>query len=106
MINVQSIRIEGNGQVVEYIEHLTLFAAHMKRHTLRVTVHNDHYAAQSYGTVERWDGKKWAEVATTRTLTMPLGICYIFGKTAAYDAKLEAFRPDRDRLVVLAEEVL
>jgi hypothetical protein len=100
MYNVSSVRIEGKGQTVDYIEHGVLWVGRRK-HTIRIRVHDDSHAPQAYGLVERWDGNKWSEVARMRgdALAVEHGIGY-------RTPKAEHFRADRNRLFQLAEEVL
>lgn len=109
MYNVTSKRVEGKGQTVDYIEHGWMqtngtLRANRGRHTLRVRIHADTYAFQSYGVVERWDGKQWHEVARVRgeALMVEDRIGY---KDGAGEREL-AFRADATYLRQLAEEVL
>lgn len=101
MTRTESKRIEGKGQFVDYIEHVMLQGFRGKAHTLRVKIHLGGSASQSEGRVERHDGVKWHEVATIS------GPALSVDPKAGYGILTEStFRPDRDRLVKLAEEVL
>lgn len=104
-VNSSNARVEGSGQTVDFIEHSTAYVGR-KKHTLRVLVHVDSHAFQAWGRVERWDGKRWYEVAAIRgeALRTDLKIGYVRDLTDA--ARVHAFKTDRDRLVELAEEVL
>jgi hypothetical protein len=85
-------RVEGRGQVCEYIEHLRATsgpaAVDLRRaHTLRVRIHADSHRPQSHGTVERWDGAKWHQVV------------YVEGDALAMDTSIgyQITRPRRPR---------
>jgi len=101
MMHTESSRVEGSGQFVDYIEHVTYYVKRVV-HKLRVTVHCGGYASQSWGKVERWDGKLWREVATIS------GPALSVDSKIGYSSRVDAasFRTDRNRLVELAEEVL
>lgn len=105
MTSIQSQRVEGRGQTVDYTEHLTLqITGKNKRHTLRVLIHVDTYADQAWARVERHDGTKWHEVASVKgsSLKIDLKIGYVRQSSVP----VQAFKADRDFLVELAEEVL
>lgn len=131
MTTTSSVRVEGSSSPLDYIEHLMMQLGR-HRHTLRVTVHLDGYEAQSYGLVERWDGKQWQDVARIRGAALQtkldVGYSLAFRRDAQHVAAqvqhaasstrcspadaawlrtlASFFKADRDALVTLAEEVL
>ena len=108
IMNSQSIRVENDGQAVRYTEHL-FYICKREKHTLRVLIHVDGYETQSYGRVERWDGKKWGEVANIKGATLKVGMKIMhhpdFRRASEAD-KARSFAADRHLLVKLAEEIL
>lgn len=101
MTRSESKRIEGKGQFVKFVEHVMYQGFRGPAHTLRVRVEIGGCASQSFGIVERHDGVKWHEVATIS------GPALKVDPKAGYGVVTEStFRPDRDALIKLAEEVL
>lgn len=100
MANTGSVRVEGRGQRVDYVEHVKFTS-----HTLRIRLHDDMYEDQAYAIVERWDGSKWHEVVAVRGAAMKIehGVGY---RTLSDAELIRLFRPDRDKLFALAQEVL
>ena len=105
MYHLTSRRTEGKGQTVDYVEHGVLDSLKVigTKHTLRIRIHDDSYASQAWGRVERWDGERWQEVASVRgdALKLDHGVGY-----KAPELFLKAFLPDRDFLIGLAAEIL
>lgn len=100
----RSIRIEGHGQTVDYIEHAE--ALNNNSHIIRIRIHSDTYAEQAYGEVEAHDGARWNEVCRVRGCALRLDAKAIGYKTMTEGERRSAFKADRDYLVKLAAEVL
>lgn len=94
-------RIEREDQSVNYIEHLATGT-----HTLRVRIHSNAYAAQSWGKVERWDGTRWHEVVATSGESLLVGRTTKLYVMPRHDITPTLFAADRARLLSLAGEVL
>lgn len=97
----QSVRIEGAGQSVDYVEHYC--SAQVKNLQLRIRVHVDSYAQQSFGIVEMMTAAGWREVATIRGEALKTDSHVTLQKSLKIPA---SFAADRDRLLELAIEVL
>src|SRR6185295_16341489 len=103
MIHTDSVRVEGSGQFVDYIEHVRML--NQKPHKLRITVHTGGNRDQSGGSVERWDGAQWQGVARIGGAAPEVDpqVGYTFNGQGD-DFKARLFKTDRDRLIDLAEE--
>lgn len=97
----KSIRIEGSGQTVDYIQHLT--DPKTTKTMIRVRIHVDTYPSQAWGRVDRWTGDDWKAVASVRgdALKTDLHIGYQPTKPTVKD-----FLADVTTLLTLAGEVL
>lgn len=95
-----SVRVEGKGQFVRYVEHLA--GAKTSKDRFRITISLGGSRDQSWGRIERWDGAEWREVASIG------GPALATDPKAGYGPALGAgtFKADRDRLVALAEEII
>ncbi len=96
-------RLEGSGQTTDYIEHYTLRGTEGIS-KLRIQIHTDSYKAQAWGRVDRWSttAGEWREVATIGGSALATDLKIGYNRTrAAHD-----YQADRDRLILLAEEVL
>ena len=106
-----SVRLESvNIQTTEYIEHLVLDGVH----TLRLTVHWDSYADQSWGRIARWNGDQWHVVAAINGPALNVNakradgsrVWIYTGRGDLGKFQVAAFQGDRQHLIALAKEVL
>jgi hypothetical protein len=99
-------RVERSGQSVVYVY---VIRCDVKddgtRHTVRLTIHANAYASQSWAKAERWDGTQWHEVATIRgaALRVEDGL---YARTDDYALDARRFSADVQTLLLLVEEVL
>lgn len=91
-----SVRIEGKGQFVDYIEHTS-----RGNDKFRVRIVLGGYKNQSFATLERWDGNEWKQVVYTRGEALHIDCNAGYRKLSFSD-----FAADRAVLVSLANEVL
>lgn len=99
---VLSVRVEGHGQTVDYIEHVDI---NHGLDTLRICIHDDSHADQAWARVDRWSGVEWLEVVSQRgdALKIEHGIGYRKLDSLQLAA---AFEADRNNLFKLALEVV
>lgn len=103
-------RVEREDQSVNYIEIAdaggTAFESGHVLHRLRITIHSNAYTNQSWAKVERWDGTQWHEVVAMSGASLIVGCHQKLYLLRTADLRTSLFAADRERLLVLAGDVL